>query len=85
VAAGNSSMGDIVMSEWLIPDFEHLKRELPRLPPRKRRGHKDNLLRAIAGGYIFMGYDADTAIARAREFIRVMDLKYGGESNGRRI
>lgn len=50
-------------------DMERIMTEIPKLPARKEKGHPDNELRAIAGGFIFIGNNAKTAIEKARAMI----------------
>lgn len=49
-----------------IDNMRRVAREVEKLPTRKERGHPDNIIRALAAGFVFMGYDADVAVKRAK-------------------
>lgn len=65
------------MSEELR-DPHLIAKELEKLPAREPRGSKTNLLRAIAAGFVFMGYTAEESIPKARVMIEFYDGLMGG-------
>lgn len=53
---------------------ESIGKEIGKLPPRELEGSKVNLIRSIAAGFIFMGYNAEAAIDQANKMIDFYDF-----------
>ena len=59
-------------------DPKRIADEIEKLPAREPRGSKTNILRAVAAGFIFMGYSAEESIPKAKAVIEFYDGLMGG-------
>jgi hypothetical protein len=58
---------------------ECIGKEIGKLPPRGPQGSRVNLIRAIAAGFILMGYRAEAATDQANKMIDFYDCVQRGE------
>lgn len=61
-------------------DPGRIAQELEKLPARQPRGSPSNFLRAIAAGFVFMGYSAEESLTKARAVIQFYDGLMGGKN-----
>ena len=61
-----------------LRDPHLIAKELKKLPAREPRGSKTNILRAVAAGFVFMGYSAEASIPKAKAVIEFYDNLMGG-------
>lgn len=61
-----------------LRDPHLIAKELEKLPAREPRGSETNILRAVAAGFVFMGYTAEESIPKARAVIEFYEDLMGG-------